>query len=195
MRRKPVAVYRVIDEDELLGGDGFEVSDAGGEPSAAATIQRQPLAGLGWRVRSDQRSWITTVLAIAALVGVAVLLLSSQTRARPSAASTAGRHSGVLALRSARAALSVRAPLRASTKRAERPRVAQALPHGARGSTRRPAATRSARRPARRARRVVEGTPVDRTLGAGSASLQAPRSPNPPPAPAAAPNQEFGFER
>jgi hypothetical protein len=79
MRRQPVAVYRVIDEEELLGGEGVE---ALGEHESAPSLE---FGAREQRAPRRQRlgGWGATGLAVAALVGVAALLLNVSPHVRP----------------------------------------------------------------------------------------------------------------
>jgi hypothetical protein len=79
MRRRPVAVYRVIDEAELLGGEAIEALD--GEHGLAPP---SPFRAREQRTPRRQRlgGWASTGLAVAVLVGVAAVLLSVSSHVR-----------------------------------------------------------------------------------------------------------------
>jgi hypothetical protein len=184
MRRRPIAVYRVIDEDELLGGealDGFHdasdrVADRAATPWPAA-VRGGPPRLAAWT------GWLPTAAAVGGLVCVAVLLLGLSHHGGPStAAALARRHT-----RSPRAA----AVLRRAAEPASRPKprvdgYRRALrPHTAPSSKHR--SPRSGRRAGRRTVRPE----VALSLRAGEESRPAIASASG----AFAANQEFGFER
>jgi hypothetical protein len=83
MRRQPVAVYRVIDEEELLGGEGVGALDGEYElaPPLEFGAREQPVPR-----RQRLGGWGSTGLALAALVGVAGLLLTVSSHVRPAVA-------------------------------------------------------------------------------------------------------------
>ena len=91
MRRRPIAVYRVIDEEELLGGEGIGLSGTAGDPLQPLPADGLPVRPAAWRERSGSwRGWASTAVAVVALGGVAVLLLGISAHARaPVAASDA----------------------------------------------------------------------------------------------------------
>ena len=183
IRRRPTAVYRVIDEEELLGGT---------TPVERGIVEEGwPLSGseaTGNRRRGPSRprtGWASTALAAAALAAVAAALLSLGGNAGASNASDARQ--------AARGRMSIRA---GSPARISSHRVAPAAAHHAKaglhvivGQPRLKRLRGTAR--ARLRRGVTEGRlpPV-----AGAAPAAAARSANPPPSPAE-PVQEFGFER
>ena len=91
MRRHPVAVYRVIDEEELLGGEDFELASRQlvGAHAPDRKLRRQRRRWSGWR---------STALGVVALACIAGLLLDVSPRAqapvpsrRSGAATSAGR--------------------------------------------------------------------------------------------------------
>jgi hypothetical protein len=169
MRRHPVAVYRVIDEEELLGGEDFELASrrqlAGGDaPSRALRRERRRWSG-----------WGSTTLGVVALACIAGLLLDVSPRAhapvsarRPGTAAPAGHVLRVVAP----------AGLPAPTRPLSRP-----LP----GRTRRVIVRRG---PRARARRPVGTVARPRTVVAASWRGGSMTTPPPP-----APDREFGFER
>jgi hypothetical protein len=187
MRRRPVAVYRVIDEDELLGGDRIDApDDADGEPAGppaprAASVRRL-VSGTGWPALPG---WAVSAIAVAALAVVASLLLHRSPGAP------------------AHAALPV-APVEVATRHAHRataggPPPLRAGLH-APPLTRTRAKPRTRRRPvgvrAHRARRVLaaraDSSPVALPIpdGPSAGTVAAPAVPA-----IQLPEQEFGFER
>jgi len=187
MRRRPVAVYRVIDEDELLGGDGIDApDDAAGEPARrpaprAASVRRL-VSGTGWPALP---SWAVTAIAVAALAVVASLLLHRSPGAP------------------AHAALPV-APAEVATRRAHRATAGGPPPLGT--GSHAPPLTRMRAKPRTRRRRVVlrahrarralaaraDRSPVAVPIpgGPGAGAVAAPAVPA-----IQLPGQEFGFER
>ena len=209
-RRRPIAVYRVIDEEELLGGDRIECFDTTQglvgdrshiQPSSLRTGRRDTPARF--------TGWVAVAAAAAALACVALLLLQVRVQAPTANAAPAGsRRSRVdTGARRARAAAS---PSRAVTtarapKRAAPPRpVARVGPKpGVPSHTGGPAATPmrtplQAPGPARRAirtgvkhARAAAGLARGRTdEGAATGRVAVETQ---PAVPAGA--QEFGFER
>ena len=182
MRRRPIAVYRVIDEEELLGGEGIGLSGAAGDPP----LQPLPADGVpvrpaAWRERSaSRRGWASTAVAVVALGGVAVLLLGISAHARaPVAASDA----------------SPRIPSKRPTRGIRRPDPAVA--------SGRAQATRPATRPGRL--RTGRRTRPPKRLAKSAVTVRRPASSAPASRPSGAPgqaadaqpvpDQEFGFER
>jgi hypothetical protein len=181
MRRRPIAVYRVIDEDELLGGealDGFHdasdrVADRAAPPSPA-TVRSGPPRLTGWM------GWLPTAAAVGGLVCVAVLLLGLAHHDAPSTAAA-------LARRHAQSPRPPAVPWR-SAERSSRPKPRSGYrrplrQHG--GPASRHRSPRSAARAAPR-RTVRPAVGLSRRTGAPPAIEPASG------APAA---QEFGFER
>jgi hypothetical protein len=184
MRRRPIAVYRVIDEQELLGGDDIEGLDAAWAP--VPDPPARPVAigrAYSWRERATRRmGWASTASAVAVLLCIALVLLHTASPARtPVTAPTASRAVGtaprvgrILRVAAARSLQRTRSRRPGGNRsRIKRPRRRS----GAKGSW--AAGPRPARvAPSRRAR-VVPAVPV------------------PPSAagPHYASAQEFGFER
>jgi len=169
MRRHPVAVYRVIDEEELLGGEGFELASrrqlAGGDaPSRALRRQRRRWGG-----------WGSTALGAVALACIAGLLLDVSPRPY---AQMPARHPGAAA--PAGHVLKVVAP-------AALPAPTRPLPRPLPGRTR---SVFVRREPRARERRPV-GT-VTRPRAAVAAAWRGGSMATAPPS---APDREFGFER
>jgi hypothetical protein len=84
MRRRPIAVYRVIDEQELLGGEPVEWLGDERAASDRSPVPRPVVRRGSARPRATHRlGWASTASAVAGLVCVALLLLhlASQTRA------------------------------------------------------------------------------------------------------------------
>lgn len=224
IRRRPVAVYRVIDEEELLSGellpaDGVELS-----PEWAARLSPGP------RFASLRDLRRLAPLAVALAVTVAALGLVAARWALPAAARTStasqtsrrrvapARTARPEVLRAARAGrrpaidrrrsgarVRPKAPPRAT--RAARPRVApgsrsilRSLPRTDAARPRRPRRDR-ARMPVSRARRLA-ATPVQAPAVVPAAQPTAPMLTPSAPArtpvtntPSASPATEFGFER
>lgn len=175
MRRHPIAVYRVIDEEELLGGEGLERLD--GEhglspaPESAVRITRSPRR---WRLGG----WGSTAAAVAALVGLAGLLMSVASHVPSPAALPAAApplHPPAPATPRAVSA----SPRHASPRRAPRRRRPR--------STRRVPARWRSRVHVVRALSVVAHASARATAGLTD-------GPSAAPAPFRA-DQEFGFER
>jgi hypothetical protein len=169
-RRHPAAVYRVIDEQELLGGEDFELTSrpelAGGDTPIRAV--RRPRRR-GWS------GWGSTTLGVVALACVAGLLLNVSPRSHaPRPASSPRVGVATLARHPIRAAVPARVPSRTRPlPRPVRPKRRLLMRYGRRASARRPVDTVA------RARAVLAVR-----SGAGSVT--------PPPS---APDREFGFER
>jgi hypothetical protein len=179
MRRRPVAVYRVIDEDELLGGDGglFDAHTISAE-RLAAPVPPQPAATSGARRRPAPAPGLrSTALAVAALASIAAALLDL---------------SGTAVTSTARPVASPVHPRPASAPRSAPASVAAGRRHArlARPANR---STHAQRKPATRARRRVEAAlrPAHAAAGVTERLAQPRRPTTPPPGPA----QEFGFER
>jgi len=170
MRRHPVAVYRIIDEQELLGGEDFELTSrrelAGGDT---------PIRALRRPRRRGWSGWGSTTLGVVALACVAGLLLNVSPRAHaPQPASSPRDGVATLAQHVIRVAVPARVPSRTRPlPRRGRLRRRLLVPPGRRASARRPVDTVA------RANAVV-AVPS----GGGSGT--------PPPS---APDREFGFER
>jgi hypothetical protein len=184
MRRRPIAIYRVIDEDELLGGealDGFHdasdrVADRAAMPWPAA-VRGGPPRLAAWT------GWLPTVAAVGGLVCVAVLLLGLSHHGEPSTAAALAR----------RRSQSPHAPAvpRRAAERASRPKPRAAgyrrplRPHTG------PASKHRSPRSGRGARRRTARPDVALSVRTGEESPPAIASASG----ASAANQEFGFER
>ena len=171
MRRHPVAVYRIIDEQELLGGEDLELA-WGGEPAAGGDT---PIRALRRARRRAWSGWASTTLGVVALACVAGLLLhvSPATHAPRPARSP---RVGVAAL--ARHVISAAVPPRVRSRTTPLPRPA---------------------RPRRRvvvryARRANAGRAAD-SVARASAVVPPPVGGGAGTPPASAPGREFGFER
>jgi hypothetical protein len=182
MRRRPIAVYRVIDEEELLGGEGIGASDAAGDPRVQPlSADGAPVRPVAWRERSARwKSWASTAVAVVALAGVAALLLSVSTHAR------------------ALVAASATSP-RIRSKRPSQ-RIWRVVPAAA--STRVQATRRAARRGRLRAghrtrlpRRVARPAVAARGLVLATGASRPAAAPGPAASAQPVPDQEFGFER
>ena len=170
MRRSPVAVYRIIDEEELLDGEDFELGS------------RPELAGRGARRRALRRArtrgwtgWGSTALGVLALACVAGLLLTLSPRARPPlpAGSTHPRTSTTVP-----PALTV---VPAAMPAHRRP------PHASRSRTRRVIVRRGPRPRAPALAGTVRRASAVATVSRAGASVTPPTL--------SAPDLEFGFER
>ena len=194
MRRRPVAVYRVIDEAELLGPEDVEL--VGGELHFAPSRERvtgEVAHVPPWRhVLAGGGGWLPTLLAVAALGGVAVLLLSTSAHVRGPVAVRAPLPLPATTLRprviAAVVAVRRRPPVRrmASVVRHQAPRTV------ARRSRRRAALRAPRRSPAQRTQPPHFATPVARPAEAAPAPRADARAvmlARP------APDGEFGFER
>jgi hypothetical protein len=185
MRRRPTAVYRVIDEEELLGG-GAAV-DSGTRPEGwrppAGTPTPRCWWRNGWRWRTG---WGSTALAVAALAAVAAALLSL-------GGEVGASHAWV-----APAAASQRSGLRlwTASKRTS-PRVAAVAGRRAATAPRLRANAPSTRRPGnadpRRVRRRAAARQTRTSAGSPPAATAAPA--DPAAVQAGGPAAEFGFER
>jgi len=171
MRRHPVAVYRIIDEEELLGSDDFDLDSRRPVPGSDAPRRALRLQEGRWN------GWGSTTLGVVVLAGVAGLLL----------AVSPGVHAPV----------PLSSPHRGTATRAGRV-LRVVVPAGLAAPARplpRPLPARTPRVIARRRRRLRErrlvvtetrqSVVVAASGGAGSMT----------PPPASAPNREFGFER
>lgn len=186
MRRLPTAVYRVIDEQELLGGEAVDWAAEGGAQAVRSPVPGPVVRRRAWRPRAAHRlGWASTASAAAALVCVALLLLHLPSQTRTPVAERRAARADHRDARSARVR-SVTAPAAPRRARA-RPADHRTLPrrrtkaprHGASLGVGAPAGARSA--------------PVT----SGSRVSYAPGVPEPGRA-AAAQNAvalEFGFER
>jgi hypothetical protein len=183
MRRRPIAVYRVIDEEELLGGDGIDVSYGAADPPVQPlSADGAPARPVAWRERSaDWKGWATTAVGVVALAGVAVLLLSVSTHAR------------------ALVAASATSPRIRSTRRPPQ-RIWRVVPAAA--SARVQATRRATRRGRLRAghrsrppRRVARAAVAARRLVLGAGASRPAAAPGPAASAQPVPDQEFGFER
>jgi hypothetical protein len=190
MRRRPVAVYRVIDEEELLGGAAVDELDDACEipPTTGSLATIAPVRQSSLRERfSAWSAWGSTALGVAALACVALLLLRGSAHVRVPApprrvasrahASTAPEHSVAAAAPVRRAAPRRRAapvgPARQVVAPRSRHTVVDMVVHGLpRGSA-----------PATPPTRVAASRPQSEAV-----------APAPRRAPAA-PAREFGFER
>jgi hypothetical protein len=197
-RRSPVAVYRVIDEDELLGDEHGAWADESPRPSLAAVEPAGPHPIMrGPRRLAFPTGWTSTALMVAVLACAAALLLNLSSRrsataptpARVGASSTRPKTPGAAgappAIRSPRRAPSSRAglPLRPAVRGTANPRR---LAVGRGLSPRQTAAGPSAgrRASAHAGRHPALSSPP---------ALAAP--PAAEPVDSAGPEQEFGFER
>jgi hypothetical protein len=170
MRRHPVAVYRIIDEQELLGGEDVELSsrrELAGSDARSRALRRQHRRG--WS------GWGWTTLGVVALACVAGLLLMVSPPARaPLPASSL--HPGT----------TTSAPHAVTVVPAAMP--AHTLPlHALRGRTRRVIVRRGPRPRARRLAGTV-------TRASSPVAVSRAGGPVTPPTPSA-PDLEFGFER
>lgn len=171
MRRHPVAVYRIIDEQELLGGEDLELTSSGELAAGGDT----PIRALRRPRRRGWSGWASTTLGVVALACVAGLLLHVSPPAHaPRPASSPRVGVATLARHVLSAAVSARVPLRT------RP-----LPRPAR--LRRRVVVRYARRA--NARRAVDA------VARATAAVPVPAGGGSGSAPASAPDHEFGFER
>jgi hypothetical protein len=202
MRRRPSGAYRVIDEEELLGGGAFpDEADHGSDFIPHTGHERQ--------VRRHRRlgaatSWGSTVAAIVALGGVAAVLLATSAHApalpSPSRGATAGRHPQRSADAAALVTVDRRPPRprpaldhpdsRMSVRRRRAPRRRSAARGGSpsNGRASHPRGTRAIAALAQR--RVI-------AAAAGETPQQParPAATTPASVPAAGPAVEFGFER
>jgi hypothetical protein len=202
MRRRPSGAYRVIDEEELLGG--------GASPDEAEHgSEFMPHAGHGRRKHRHRRlgaatGWGSTAAAIAALAGVAALLLTTSAHAPasppPSRDARAGRHPQQSTAAAALVTVGSRPP---------RPRAALEHPDGRMSVLRSPAARRRstaqrgsprhARARRRPGRPLVAARAQRRVLAAAARETSQPperrAAPTPATVPAAGAAVEFGFER
>jgi len=197
MRRRPIAVYRVIDEEELLGGGSEQIRDGLALPD---DLERS----IPQRVRRRRRcvrlrsGWGSTAAAVAGLSVIAALLLSTTAHA-PAAprqfrrAPSSRQHPGG-ALRP----LPLRNPARRHARlvrhRDGTPRASRHLkPRHLRlpGLHREDGSRHAPPQPAR----LKTGTP----LAASDAGVHPVETPQPERRPTAAasagPSAEFGFER
>jgi hypothetical protein len=165
MRRNPVAVYRIIDEEELLGGEDFELSS---RPELAGRAARRAL-------RRGRTGWGSTALGVLALACVAALLLMLSPRARPPLPATP-------------------TPPRASTPASPALTVTPAAmpararpPHAVRSRTRRLIVRRERRAPAPGPAGTARGARPAVTVSRAGRSVTPPIR--------FAPDLEFGFER
>jgi len=190
MRRRPVAVYRVIDEEELLGGAAVDELDDACEipPTTGSLATIAPVRQSSLRERfSAWSAWGATALGVAALACVALLLLHGSAHvgvpapprrvASHAHASTARQHSAAAAAPVRRAAPRRRAapvgPARQVVAPRSRHTVVDMVVHGLpRGSA-----------PATPPTSVAASRPQSEAV-----------APAPRRAPAA-PAGEFGFER
>jgi len=93
MRRRPTAVYRVIDEEELLGGGSELIAEGMATP---VDLERASSGRARRRLRFDG-AWGSTAAAVVGLSGIAALLLATSTHApaslRPPRLATSSRQS------------------------------------------------------------------------------------------------------
>lgn len=205
IRRRPLAVYRVIDEDELLGGellpaDGVELS-----PEWAARLA--PSARIARLSALRRLAPLAAVLALA----IAALVLVAARWAPGTAGAGAPVRSVVLSLAGGGAPVAHagrRRRVAAVHAVTDRPRVATRVVAGTRLPERRPARTRERSshraRPhrlaarVRRASRLAVTPPPPSALAAPTPVVHPPSAPvtrTPITQPAASPATEFGFER
>ena len=184
MRRRPTAVYRVIDEEELLGHRAAVGTDICAEhwcPPADLPQTRGQWGGSSrWRT-----GWGSTALAVAALAAVAAALLSLGGAVGASHASVVGPPaSSPTPLRRWKA--TKRTPHRvAVTAR----RHATAPPRFVADS---PSTGRAGKAEPRRARRRAAARRLQPSAGPSPAATAAPADPT---AAQTGPAAEFGFER
>jgi hypothetical protein len=207
MRRRPTAVYRVIDEDELLGGEALDGFHDAPDRLADRAATPWPAAVLGAPPRLTARlGWLPTAAAVGGLVCVALLLLSLSRHGEPvTPAALAGRHA-----QSPRAAAVLRRAAQRSSpsnaRRGQSPR-APTVPRRAAQRSSRPNARAGYRRPLRvhsgpgsghRSPRTPRGAPRRTVRPKAAPSRQSGGESAPAIAPASAvsaANREFGFER
>lgn len=188
MRRRPVAVYRVIDEEELLGGDAIDLlGDGFDRPTPRPSAAPAATAPRSWGERSpDRRGWITTALVAGALGCTAALLLLASPHAParlappPRNAARPDRAIAQERLVARPRATAIRVPTHsgrtAVVRRPARP-------------TARPAARLQRRRTRPPERRISSPPHVERGLHS-----REPAAPDSASTPVSA-DQEFGFER
>jgi hypothetical protein len=184
MRRRPTAVYRVIDEEELLGRDTAVDTSILAEPwrpPAASPAARGRWGGLSRR----RTGWGSTALAVAALAAVAAALLSlggdvgasHASVVRPPASSWTP-----LRLWTATKRTSLHVAVAASRHATTRPRfIADS-----------PSTGRLGKAESRRARRRAAARQLQPSAGSPPAATVSPADPSPAQA---GPAAEFGFER
>lgn len=205
MRRRPIAAYRVIDEDELLGAG---LSTGAGEAQAVDPLEvrgrhrqhREPR----WRIADG---WGSTAAAAAGAVGIAAVLLASsvhssaappvpRTKASLRTHSPRPQHSGLfMPGRPKRLPAPSVNSAHGGAKRGLRPRRVHSLAVGHRDRLR-VASSRAIR--SRRPRVVSSPGPPPVVLATTAAAARRPaanESAMSNPTAAAGPAVEFGFER
>jgi hypothetical protein len=183
MRRRPVAVYRVIDEEELLGSEGIELAGAGDELTPSHELATDDLRDRVPR-RTGVRAWSgwgSTTLGVVTLVGVAALLLSVSSRV-VAPVTTPAASSPLRPVAPLGHVVPVVAPARRQSRMRRTP---GSLP-------RRPRGVAAPRAPRLRTPPMQRATARARAFGA--APLSWARGPAATPV-HRAPGQEFGFER
>jgi hypothetical protein len=202
MSRRPEAAYRVIDEEELLGGSG-EVDEGHGGPSGSAAASGFEPHVRGRRHGRLRNSWRSTLAAVVGLAGIAAVLLAASSHAP---AAKPERPAMMVSRRSSRpdlgAVLQAKAPPRAAGRRPahRRPR-AQGSSSGHATAAHRPGPRNTSadrQRSSAKARRVrVVPAPPQRVTAATAAPLRLSPAATVPAALAetADPASEFGFER
>ena len=188
MRRRPIAVYRVIDEEELLGGGSSETREG---PVLPDDLER----AISGRVRRRRRrprlhgGWGATAASVAGLSAIAVLLLS--TTAHAPAAPRPLRFEPVSRQRRSNVS---RPPVLTTTPahRRGKPRRSRPAPR----QVRRPVLHRrdASRSPSSQPTRVQAAAPPAASA-VGSTSVAAPDSAPSTIDPSTGPSAEFGFER
>jgi len=129
MRRRPIAVYRVIDEQELLGGEPVEWLGDDRAASDRSPVPRPVVRRGSSRPRAAHRlGWASTASAVVGLVCVALLLLhlASPPRApvaTPSAVGAEHREAGGSRVGRVAAPASSRANRRPAQRRIARRRA------------------------------------------------------------------------
>jgi hypothetical protein len=184
IRRRPTAVYRVIDEEELLGRDAALDTIIRAEPWRQPA--GPPAARGGWGGLSRRRTgWGSTALAVAALAAVAAALLrlgGDVGESHASVARSAASSRTPQRLRTATKRTSLHVEVAASRHATPRPRFIAASPSTGRARKAEP----------RLARRRAAARQLQPSAGSPPAATVSPADPSPAQA---GPAAEFGFER
>jgi hypothetical protein len=187
MRRRPIAVYRVIDEQELLGGDDVEGSyRAADRPADQSPVPGPAVARPPWRRGAAHRmGWASAASAVAALVCVALLLLNLPPPAREPVQAPPASHPAAAEPRADRVwrVAATASPAHAQARSTQRARAHRRRPKARLrgGSTGHPPP------PGARSARVA--------LSPRASDVPAAQAPGRSVAVQAASGQEFGFER